>query len=194
MKLMSCSRAPWMSTPLLYWMAAHLAVMSCVMAAPPGQLPRAAQKEAEQIREVLEANFQACNQEDVRALVGTMSKTMPGVPEFAREATDTFEQTDAYFRLADFELLELRPPYATARVIQITLPKDEKDRTTGTNRQIYYREHSGLLPPWECVEYLQRFKKEGGKWKVDLITTKPKPTVWPPGSEPAIRTDDIPVR
>jgi hypothetical protein len=129
---------------------------------------------------VLEANFQACNHENVEALLATMSKSMPGVPEFAKEARDTFDQTDAYFRLADFELVEFRPPYAVARVIQITLPRDEQDRTTGTPQQIFYRGRSGLLPPWECVEYLQRFKKEGGKWKVDLIMTKPRPAEWPP--------------
>ena len=159
-------------------------------AAPPAA--KAVAKEAEAIRIALEANFQACNHEDVKALVATLSKSMPGRLEFAQQAKETFDQTDAYFRLADFELLELRPPYAAARVIQITLPKDEKDRTTGTNEQIFYREHTGLLPPWECVEYIQQFKKEGGKWKVDLITTKPKPAVWPPGSEPAIRTADMP--
>ncbi len=157
-------------------------------------MPPVAQKEAEQIREVLEANFQACNHEDVKALVGTMSKSMPGVPEFAKEAKDTFDQTDAYFRLADFELVNLRPPFAAARVVQITLPANEKDRTTGTNRQIFYRGRSGLLPQWECVEYVQTFKREGGKWKVHAIVSEPKPTVWPPGSEPAIRTDNMPAR
>lgn len=181
--------------PVLVCIAVAItSIASPLLAAPPARSTRIAKKETEAIREALEANFQACNNEDVKALTATMSKTLPGVPEFAKEAKDTFDQTDAYFRLADFELLELRPPYATARVVQITLPKDEKDRTTGTNRQIFYREHSGLLPPWECVGYLQRFKKEGGKWKVDLITTKPKPTVWPPGSERAIRTDDMPAR
>jgi hypothetical protein len=145
-------------------------------AAPPASKARA--QETDAIRSALEANFQACNNEDVKALVGTLSKSLPRVPEFTKEATDTFEQTDAYFRLADFEVLEVKPPYAVARVVQITLPKDEKDRTTGTNQQIFYRNHSGLLPQWECVEYVQTFKKEGGKWKLYLITTEPKPVEW----------------
>jgi hypothetical protein len=153
---------------------------TALVAAPPAARPRVSPKEVASIREVLEANFQACNHENVEALLATMSKSMPGVPEFAKEARDTFDQTDAYFRLADFELVEFRPPYAVARVIQITLPRDEQDRTTGTPQQIFYRGRSGLLPPWECVEYLQRFKKEGGKWKVDLIMTKPRPAEWPP--------------
>jgi hypothetical protein len=157
-----------------------LIAASQLLAAPPAKATRTVEKQAGQIREVLEVNFQACNHENVEALLATMSKSMPGVPEFAKEARDTFDQTDAYFRLADFELVEFRPPYAVARVIQITLPRDEQDRTTGTPQQIFYRGRSGLLPPWECVEYLQRFKKEGGKWKVDLIMTKPRPAEWPP--------------
>ena len=154
----------------------------------------ASQKETSCIRAAMEANFQACNNEDVKALVGTLSKSLPRVPEFTKQATDTFQQTDAYFRLAEFEVLEVKPPYAVARVVQITLPKDEKDRTEGTKRQISYRNKSGLLPQWECVEYVQAFRKEGGKWKVHLVLSEPKPSVWPPGSEPAIRTDDMPAR
>lgn len=161
-------------------------------AAPPASKARA--QEAEAIRSALEANFEACNHEDVKALVGTLSKSLPRVAEFTKEAKDTFEQTDAYFRLADFEVLEIKPPYAVARVVQITLPKDEKDRTAGTNQQIFFRNKSGLLPQWECVEYLQTFKKEGGKWKVHLILSEPKPAVWPPESKPAIRTDDMPAK
>jgi len=167
-----------------------LSGQSRAYAAPPSA--KAAEKEATAIRAALEDNFQACNHEDLPALVATLSKSMPGIQEFAKEARDTFDQTDAYFRLADFELLELRPPFAVARVIQITLPKDEKDRTTGTAEQIYFRARSGLLPPWVCVEYQQAFRKEGGKWKVHLITTKPQPAVWPPESEPVIKTDDMP--
>jgi hypothetical protein len=155
-----------------------LALLGQVEGPAAAAMSKSIAKDTEAMRAALEANFQACNYEDVDALVATMSKSMPGVSEFAQEAKDTFGHTDAYFRLADFELLEYRPPYATARVIQITLPKEEKDRATGTNRQIFYRGHLGLFPPWECVEYLQRFRKEGGKWKVDLITTVPKPVEW----------------
>lgn len=167
----------------LPWLALALGLMLSGLpatAAPPKALPRAVQKEADAMRAVLEANFQACNHEDVQGLLDTMATSMQGRPEFAKEAKDTFEQTDAYFRLADFQLVEYRPPFATARVIQITLPKDEKDRTTGTNQQIYYRGRSALLPRWECVVYLQRFEKRAGQWKVHKIATEPQPAVWPP--------------
>lgn len=159
-------------------------------AAPPAT--KAVEKEAEQIRAVLQANFQACNEENVDALMATCSREPKGTEEFADEARTLFKDTDVYLRLADFELLELRPPFASARVIQITLPAKEKDRTSGDAKQVFYRGHSALLPQWECVEYTQTFKKEQGKWKLYAITTKPKPAVWPPDNPNAIRLDNMP--
>ena len=163
---------------------------SVAFAAPPPR--KAIDKEAEQIRAVLQANFQACNEENLDALMGTLSVAMDGRQEFADEARKLFGDTDVYLRLADFELLELRPPFASARVIQITLPANEKDRESGDARQVFFRGNSALLPSWECVTYTQQFRKENGKWKVHLITTKPKPAVWPPDDPNAIRLDNMP--
>jgi hypothetical protein len=177
----------WLSPVIL---SAFSAGGSVSLAAPPA--PKAITREAEQIRAVLEANFQACNQEDVDALMATCSREPAGTDEFASEARTLFKETDVYLRLADFELLELRPPFASARVIQITLPADEKDRTSGDAKQVFYRGNSALLPQWETCEYTQSFKKENGKWKLYAITTKPKPAVWPPDNPNAIRTDDMP--
>jgi hypothetical protein len=159
-------------------------------AAPPAA--KTMEKEADQIRAALQANFQACNEENLDALMATCSREPPGTAEFADQARQLFEQTDVYLRVADFELLELKPPYASARVIQITLPKDEKDRTSGDARQVFFRGNSALLPQWECVEYTQTFKKEQGKWKLYAITTKPKPAVWPPDNPNALRLDNMP--
>lgn len=163
---------------------------SVALAAPPAT--KAIEKEAEQIRAVLQANFQACNEENLDALMATCSREPEGTEEFADQARTLFRETDVYLRLADFELLELKPPYASARVIQITLPADEKDRTSGDARQVFFRGNSALLPQWETCEYTQTFKKEQGKWKLYAITTKPKPAVWPPDNPNAIRTDDMP--
>lgn len=159
-------------------------------AAPP--VTKAVEKEAEQIRAVLQANFQACNEENLEALMATCSREPQGTEEFAEEARTLFSEIDVYLRLADFELLELKPPYASARVIQITLPANEKDRESGDARQVFYRGNSALLPQWETCEYTQTFKKENGKWKLYAITTKPRPAVWPPDNPNAIRTDDMP--
>ncbi len=171
---------------------ALLATVADLGSAPGAPPASAIHKEAEKIRAVLQANFQACNEENLDALMATCSREPQGTEEFANEARTLFRDTDVYLRLADFELLELKPPYASARVIQITLPADEKDRTSGAARQVFFRGNSALLPQWECVEYTQSFKKENGKWKVYMITTEPKPAVWPPDNPNAIRTDDMP--
>jgi hypothetical protein len=177
----------------LAWLSvAAVGAGASVWAAPPAAPSKAIEKEAEQIRLVLEENFQACNNENVNALMATCSREPKGTEEFADEARTLFKETDVYLRLADFELLELKPPYASARVVQITLPADEKDRTSGDARQVFYRGNSALLPQWETCEYTQTFKKENGRWKLYAITTKPKPAVWPPDNPNAIRTDDMP--
>lgn len=163
---------------------------AAVPAAPP--TTKAIEKEAEQIRAVLQANFRACNEENLNALMATCSREPPGTAEFADQARQLFKQTDVYIRMADFELLELKPPYASARIIQITLPADEKDRTSGDAKQVFFRGNSALLPQWECVEYTQSFKKENGRWKLYAITTKPKPAVWPPDNPNALRLDNMP--
>lgn len=176
------------------WLLLFVATMSVptTSAAPPAAPSKAVEKEAEQIRAVLEANFQACNNENVDALMATCSPEPKGTEEFADEARTLFKETDVYLRLADFELLELKPPYASARVVQITLPADEKDRTSGDARQVFYRGNSALLPRWETCEYTQTFKKENGRWKLYAITTKPKPAVWPPDNPNALRLDNMP--
>lgn len=142
------------------------------------KLPTAVRKDAEKMRKAVEANFQAINEEKLRDLLATCAKAMPAQQEFAAEAKALFEDTDVYMRLADFELIEYRPQFAAARIVQITLPADEKDRTSGTNQQIFYRGNSALLPDWECCEYVQTFVKEGGKWKLYMITERPKPREW----------------
>jgi tRNA A-37 threonylcarbamoyl transferase component Bud32 len=139
------------------------------------QLPAKAQREVDAIRAVVLENFKACADEDLKALMGTLSKKLPRLDEFAHEAEALFEATDVYIGLADFEILQLQPPFAAARIVQVTLPADEKDRTEATPKEIFFRGNSALLPKWECCEYTQTFRKENGKWKLDLITDEPRP-------------------
>jgi serine/threonine protein kinase len=138
-------------------------------------IPPGLQREAENIRQAVLANFDACNKEDVPALMATISRQSPDQAEFKQQAETLFAATDVYMGLADFEILELRPPHAAARIVQITLPADAEDRTKGAPREIFFRDNSGLLPKWECCEYTQTFRKENGKWKLYLITTEPRP-------------------
>ena len=145
------------------------------------------EQEAAAIRAIMEANFQAINQKNVPRLLGTCSSESPDLDEFTQEARDLFEKTDVFVRLVDFELLTLGPLEATAKITQLTLPADEKDRTQGLPRQVFFKSRSALLPKWECCEYTQSFRNENGRWKLYLIEDEPKPveasitiTVGPP--------------
>jgi len=135
-----------------------------VNAAPPAT-------EVTKVRAVLEENFQATTLEDLPRLMATISSQAPDRDLFAKESQDVFDRTDVYVRLDAFELTGWRPPYAAARVVQTTLPKEANDRQEGN---VYYANNSALLTEAETVEYTQVFLKERGKWKVHEITAAPR--------------------
>jgi hypothetical protein len=171
-RLMSAMR--WtLFTLLLFCMALHMP--RAVAEQPePQKLPPALSREAEKMRKVLEENFRACNEEDIKALMATQSPTMPGLAEFHRESLKMFAETDVYLSLDSFELIGYRPPFAVARVVQVTLPRDEKDREAGSVLQQEYRGSTALLPEWERAVYTQQFKKEAGKWRLCGILETPR--------------------
>jgi hypothetical protein len=128
--------------------------------------------ETDAIRAALEENFAAYNAEDVPRMMRSLSPTLPDRDDFERQASKFFKDNDAYISIKDFEVLEVRPPYATARVVQGTLPAEGAPEPS--EDEAYYRENSKLLPSEEEVEYVQAFKKERGKWRLWLIMTAPK--------------------
>jgi hypothetical protein len=165
------------NTPFRSTVMALLVVLGCSLNAradEPRKLPPAIQKEADKIRVVLQANFQACNEENLPALMDTLSHTMPGRQQFEAEAAQMFEDADVYLRLEDFQLIQFSPPFAAVRVVQVTLPADEKDREAMSGRQRAYRGGTALLPEWERCVYTQTFHKSNGKWKLYLITEAPR--------------------
>jgi len=131
----------------------------------------------DECRSVLEKNFKACEDKDLRALMSTISKrvgTRAQGLEFAGEAQKMFDETSVLMKLEKFELLNFSPPEATFLVRQSTRPNNEEDhkpKKPGLN----FRHHSALLPEWQEVEYQQKFWYEGGKWRVHLVITKPEP-------------------
>jgi hypothetical protein len=172
----SSTPAKWRTRGLLVLtLMSGLGVTSVWVVAQAITPPTRAQREAEEVRQGLLANFDACNREDLPDLMATISRQAPNRREFEQQAKALFESTDVYVGLAEFEILELRPPFASARVVQITLPADAEDRTKGNPREVFFRDRSGLLPKWEACEYTQTFRKENGKWKTHLITTEPRP-------------------
>jgi hypothetical protein len=153
---------------------ALIALCACAYAEAVPPAAKAIQKEAEKIREVLQANFQATNEENLPALMDTIGRTMAGRQQFEIEAKKMFEDTDVYLRLEDFQLIQFSPPFAAVRVVQVTLPRDEKDREAQSGPRQAYRGNSALLPEWERCVYTQTFHKSNGKWKLYLITDRPR--------------------
>lgn len=126
--------------------------------------------DVQEMRQVLEANFTASNNEDVKALLETCSVDMPRRDEFEKDCVELWKEKDIYYRLVEFEVLEIKGDYATARIVQIT---HTKDRKSNTDRQRFIRNGTGLLSLKECVEYKIAFKKDNGIWKCYLTLTEP---------------------
>lgn len=137
-----------------------------------------AQQEAQKMRAVLEANFQALTAENLPALMATTSRysgSPAQVAEFKQEAQQMFDDTDVYVRLVNFQLVKFQPPRAYAIVQQLTLPADEADHQPRQGK-LNFRHHSALLPEYQLVEYKQRFNFENGQWKVHRVVTPPVPS------------------
>lgn len=133
---------------------------------------RAGHPAEEEIRGILNENFEAYNQEDVGRMLATLSPTLPGRNEFAQQAAQMFRDNDAYISVREFELLAVRGQYATARVVQGTLAA--AGGAEATPEEVFYRANSKLLPDEEESQYVQAFKKERGKWRLWLIMTPPQ--------------------
>jgi uncharacterized protein YchJ len=136
------------------------------------------QKVTEGCRAVLEKNFQALVYEDADSLMSTLSPKM-GTPEqrdeFRNEAEKMFSSTDVYVRLDELQVYKVEGPYAYARVLQYTAPKNAEDHYPSQQGKLNFKHHSALLPEHQLVQYEQRFKLEKGKWYVDLIVSQPQP-------------------
>jgi hypothetical protein len=176
MRFTGTARFSWLIACVGIFVATH----GRAFAIPPDS--PVAKREAQKMRAVLEENFQAINEEDLKKLLGTAScytGTQQEMAEFAAEAKQMFKDTDVYMRLVEFELVRFQPPMAEAVVKQLTLPPHEKDSLPATPGKLYFRNHSALLPESQLVKYRQLFRFEGGKWKVHRIISTPEPvTEW----------------
>lgn len=123
-----------------------------------------------EMRAILEANFDACNKEDVDALLETCSLDMPRREEFRIESRKLWQEKDIYYRLARFKVLQIQGDYATASVVQLS---HVKDRSSNDEHEAFLRNGTTLLTKDECVEYKIAFKKDSGVWKCYLTITEP---------------------
>jgi hypothetical protein len=99
------------------------------------------------------------------------SLEMPDRDKFKRETLTVFKDKDIYYRLLECELLEVKFPYALAKIRQQTCLDD---RTANDQTQELYRNSSALIPD-EYVEYLNTFKYEDGEWKLLVIVSEMRP-------------------
>lgn len=126
--------------------------------------------DVEEMRNILEANFSACNNEDANALLETCSIDMPRREEFRRDSIKLWKEKDIEYKIIKFKVLQIKGDYAVASVVQLS---HTKDRTSADKRDEFVRNGTTLLTLDECVEYKAAFKKDDGVWKCYLTLTEP---------------------
>lgn len=144
------------------WMPPLAVAMLClpVVAAPP--TPR----ERQLITEAMNVNFDACNREAIDDVMRSCADAMPDRDRFRRETLASFAEKDVHYSLVECEVLDVRLPWAKARIVQDT---HVLDRGSKDPDQAAFRNSSALLPEGERVEYINTFKREKGKWRLYLI-------------------------
>ena len=124
-----------------------------------------------QIVEAMQRNFAACNSEDITAVMESCADAMPDRGKFRKETLETFREKDIHYSLVACELLQVRLPYASARIVQDTHVGDPESKTPC---QAAYRNNTALIPNAQRVEYINTFKKEKGRWKLYLVVSEMK--------------------
>ena len=130
------------------------------------------------IRDLVERNFQACNEEDLKKLLALHTTNCPDRDEFAKECQKMFDETDVYIRLIDLKFVDAwmagtHGPRVIVQVTQWTVPKDQDIDYSD------YRKQSALLPPYELCEYQLRCQTENNEWKCHAIVSRVDEAQWP---------------
>lgn len=154
-----------MSRLLRQLLAILFLVVPAYAAKPAG--PTARDKEL--ITKAMNVNFDACNRENIDDVMKSCADAMPDRDKFRRETLSTFEEKDIHYSLVECEVLEVRHPWAKARIVQDTHVLDRASRNLD---EAAFRNNSALLPKGQRVEYINTFKKENGKWKLYLIISE----------------------
>lgn len=144
-------------------------VVAAAMLPIPGLAAPPTPREQQLITEAMNINFEACNWEDIDAVMKSCADAMPDRDRFRRETVASFEEKDIRYSLVRCEVLDVRLPWAKARIVQDTHVLDRKSKDQD---QAAFRNSSALLPEGERVEYINTFKKEHGKWKLYLIVSE----------------------
>lgn len=132
-----------------------------------------------EIRQVMEENLAACNEEDLPRLLKTMSQEMPNRKLFIAETRKEWAATDTYARLEDIQVLKsstapraiTQLPYATVRVIQSTFQVGDRKSNEPPSE---FAKRMVLTTGNSAVQYETLWKKEGGKWRMVAGLTEPR--------------------
>lgn len=167
------------------------------------------------LRAVVEANFAAQTEGDVKALMATISPRIAGPQrvEFEREVREYVKlETGLQLRLVSLTVITFYNPFikaaatgktvprqggcsAVAEVVQLTVPKGishaelaeyPKELSTA------FRHDSAMLPSSEVVKYTLSFEYDfqARCWKVHKITSAVRPVSrWPANTEDVLRGD-----
>jgi hypothetical protein len=166
--------------------ATIVAVYGFLVAQARGESPEAIKQG---IWENMQANFHACNEENLPKLLATVSRELPQRELFVETIKAEWAAEDTYTRLVDVEVLPHSDapnanctfPYATAWITQQTI------RPNSQNIQAFEQCRNGrcrdkdlahlfaISPNHDTVRYQALFKKEGGKWKGIANLTEPEP-------------------
>lgn len=155
------------------------------------------------LRGVVEENFRAQTEEDLKAVMATISKQVPADTraELAAELEACFKDTDLQLKLVKFEISSYQHPNrkgpsatAVAEVTQLTTKKTYSYSDLGeypSELSSYYRHNSAMLPETELVRYALKLIHDGRSgWKAYKIISKVKPVGrWPKNVEQVMSPD-----
>lgn len=170
----------------------------CLTAVANGQT-QPTQKDIDQMRDAVVANFDAQSREDVDAMIATISpkgQQMAGPTEMAElreESLKLFEETNLKLRLVSLHVYDYSPPSVTgcayADVVQLTLPAEHSYADLEeypADMSSLWRHHSAALPTSQLVHYVLRFDYDprARTWKTSRIVEPPKPVSnWPENTQ-----------
>lgn len=131
----------------------------------------------------VQAQFEACNEENMEKLLVVVSQEMPSRQRFMTEVDSCWSANDSYNILESVEILddsdapgaEFEYPYATARVTQTVIELRVGDERKpvflrkcrkGDRDPLEIATHLGLLSRAETISAEVLFKHEDGEWKL----------------------------
>jgi hypothetical protein len=134
------------------------------------------------VTETIEANFRACTEENIDALMAVHTKNCPDRELFREECLKMFADTDVYVRLVKVEMLDSwttgpNGPRVIVNVWQWTVPR------TGNVEYTEYRNKSALLPKYELCEYQMQLRVENNEWKCHALNGQIFEAQWPESKE-----------